>query len=492
MSSILHVASTSKTVPTEINSPQERLVVLRIATYALFMIICWRVWRFTILPILNPFQPREFPSWIPLTEPKHSAEVYKATGTLSFEGFVQNLMRNNGGDEHALSLIYSSLPASKNGFPNPHGESLGALAQKMHIYQLHPGKNLSILQQRAGGWIDRTLTLNTLQNISADGKLQGLDHIEVSLYYWCSSMFVRLGQHVYFGEALDHLNPDLPATFFEFDECIWQMLYQYPSFLSGRMIRGRSQIIASLKKYFSLPRSQRSDGAAWIINAMEDEARAIGIDDDNLAVMVFHLYFAINTNTRRTAFWVITYLLDNPSLLAMYRAETQPAFSGQSLVDPGYIQDGSKCPGVEAVWHETLRLCSWSASVRLVTDDTIIGGKLLRKGNRVLVPNRLLHFDEGAFGKDVKSFHPDRWRKADLTRSPSWRPFGGGKTMCSGRFLARYSVTCFVATILHRFNVEKVGNPPFPQADVGRPTLGIVSIKEGHDFKVTLSPRQPT
>lgn len=61
--------------------------------------------------------------------------------------------------------------------------------------------------------------------------------------------------------------------------------------------------------------------------------------------------------------------------------------------------------------------------------------------------------------------------------------------MCSGRFLARFSVTTFVATLLRRFDLEAVGNPPFPEADEGRPALGIISIKEGHDFNVRLTPR---
>ncbi len=54
----------------------------------------------------------------------------------------------------------------------------------------------------------------------------------------------------------------------------------------------RDQMMASLKAYFQIPQKQRRAQAAWIINAIEDEMRAIGIDDENLAIVVFHLYFA--------------------------------------------------------------------------------------------------------------------------------------------------------------------------------------------------------
>lgn len=185
---------------------------------------------------------------------------------------------------------------------------------------------------------------------------------------------------------------------------------------------------------------------------------------------------------------MLTYLLHNPNLLDAYRRETEIAFEEERLVDPFSIQDAEKCPQVDAIWNETLRVCGWSASVRMILEDTVIGGKLMCKGNRVLVPHRLLHFDEDIFGSNPQEFRPERWEKG-MTRNPSWRPFGAGKTTCSGRYLARFSVTTYVATLLHRFDIKMVGNPPFPKADEGRPVLGIMSIKKGSDFKVELSPR---
>lgn len=194
---------------------------------------------------------------------------------------------------------------------------------------------------------------------------------------------------------------------------------------------------------------------------------------------------------------MLSYLIYHPTLLEIYRAETAAAFdSSGALTDPFMIQDPSRCPSVDTIWHETLRMSGWAASVRLITSDTVIGGKYMCKGNRVLVPHRLMHFDADTFGERTDEFRPERWTKGNnkdgvnaLARSPSWRPFGGGKTMCSGRFLARFSVTTFVATLLARFDVKLVGNPPFPRADEGRPVLGTMSIKEGNDSNVIISPR---
>jgi len=30
-------------------------------------LLCWRLWRFTIMPVMNPSAPKELPYWIPCT-----------------------------------------------------------------------------------------------------------------------------------------------------------------------------------------------------------------------------------------------------------------------------------------------------------------------------------------------------------------------------------------------------------------------------------------
>ncbi|KAK0747393.1 putative cytochrome p450 [Apiosordaria backusii] len=495
----------------------------------------WRCWKFTIYPKLHPDEPKELPYLIPVlghgpaffkdsngllararqhfsntnepfaltafghtfyvvTHARHSAEVYKNTESLSFEEFVQTLMRVNGSDEETIRTIYSPASAHKPGFPNPEGLSVGVLVQRMHVHQLHPGDSMFVLQNKARDWINRKLSLEGLAKECKYSTSPSSTRVEVPLYEWTSDYFVRLGQYIYFGDVLDHVDPHYPDAYIIFDELIWKMLYQYPNYLCRDMTAPRDHMIASLKRYYQLPPDERRGQAAWIINAMEDEMRAIGVDNDNLAIIVFHLYFAINTNARKTSFWMLTHLMRNPEYMAAFRAETAPAFRGNELVDISHIQDATKCPTVDAIWHETLRTSGWAASVRLATRDVVIGGKLMRQGNRVMVPHRLLHFDETVFGEDTASWRPQRWLDTEegrkLPSSPSWRPFGGGRTKCSGRFLAKFVVTAFVATLLRRFDIEAIGEPPMPEPDVGRPVLGIISVKEGQDYRVAITERK--
>lgn len=186
---------------------------------------------------------------------------------------------------------------------------------------------------------------------------------------------------------------------------------------------------------------------------------------------------------------ILNYLLHNPQQIDLVRQEIEPAFQGDSLVDPSHLFE--KSPNLEAIWHETLRMYSHATSARAIKQDTIIGGRLLRKGHRIMMPNRVLHFDKQVWGPDADTFHPERFsgKGSDLTKSASWRPFGGGKSLCTGRYVARHMSFMFVAILLRRFDVAMIGNPKFPKGDIGKPVLGMMSIKDDEDYLVEIKER---
>lgn len=247
-----------------------------------------------------------------VTHPKDSSEVYKNTKTMSFEDYVKTLMRTNGNSEDVIDRMYRALPVDKAGFPNPSGESLGVLAQKMHLHQLQPGHNLAALQDKAKTWIEKTLTLDELRDkfTHTQPSPGGGTSLTLPLYKWCSEYFVRLGQHLYFGDLLDEIDASLPEQYYVFDELIWKMLYQYPNVFSKDMSTARTRVISSLKKFFEIPQSRRRNGSAWLINEWEDEARAIGVDDRNLAILMFFLNFAsVLPRNSRMPQWLLSFYL---------------------------------------------------------------------------------------------------------------------------------------------------------------------------------------
>ncbi|KAK4193137.1 cytochrome P450 [Podospora australis] len=227
--------------------------------------------------------------------------------------------------------------------------------------------------------------------------------------------------------------------------------------------------------------------------------------DKSFAELVRQMHHAVfwlvltNTNTK-LVFRLLTYLLHNPELISAIRDEVAPAFSGEGLdfklLDYDYVGTSDQCPTLDAVWCETLRLCTNSISLRCVTQDVVIGGKLLKKGSKVIIPYRLLHLDESIYGPGADEFRPQRFLEAkgrEKTRLFShWRPFGGGKSMCPGRHLAEHALKRMLVIMIFRYDFEIMGDATkIPECDETRlgtmPGTGAMSVKEGQDFWVKIT-----
>lgn len=147
------------------------------------------------------------------------------------------------------------------------------------------------------------------------------------------------------------------------------------------------------------------------------------------------------------------------------------------------------CPHLRAVYHEALRCKKRDLAFRKVERDTKIGDKLLRAGNFAIVPVCQLHENEEVFGRDALEFCPDRFLKQqDLVSSSSYRPYGGGKTYCPGRFFAMQEIFGFVALLIHRFDVQLASSRQnFPVQDESLLTLGVSRPVPGSDVWVKVS-----
>ncbi|KAF7119077.1 hypothetical protein CNMCM5793_008720 [Aspergillus hiratsukae] len=241
-----------------------------------------------------------------------------------------------------------------------------------------------------------------------------------------------------------------------------------------------ASLVGSIKLFERGVRASCLGGAGNIVRestkAMENEMRALGISEDDIATILVTIYWGINANTRKAAFWLLTYILHyGPQhYVDMIREETLPAFSpDKSIPDLDYLHDN--CPHLDAMWNETIRLSA-----------------ILCKGNRLMIPYQQLHFDESIFGVDypVEEFRHELFMQKgrNLTRSDNWRPFRGGTKQCPGRYVAKRFVLLFVAMLLRRFDVELVTRR-IPAAEEGKPMLGIMSIKDGEDVLVRVRPR---
>lgn len=423
-----------------------------------------------------------------LTKPRDVSDAYKNNTTFGYDGFVQALMRTFGCSKSCLEAMYSysQHEPNENDFPNPNHKTLAKLMRDLHVKQLFPGGHLENLGNKFIDFFRDSLILEeVVKKWYATEKTS--NSVVVPLHAWTSEMITLGGQRVYFGRLLEEIDPEMTGTFLEFDELSSQVLYQYPRSMSGRMHFLKEKLIQNFATYLGVPAEERR-GDIWFTKAFEHEALQRAVGNQDLATMMTTTYWATNTNTRKACSWMISYIIFYPELIDIVRIETDRAFDNDGRVNFHYLNES--CPRLSAIWNETIRLTTSSASVRHLSADTIIGGKILRKNNRVMIPYRQLHFNEEVFGKDVHRFDPDRFLKNEaLQRSSSWRPFGGGITMCPGRFVAKQAVVTEVAMLLRRFDVELVEPGPFPRFEEGKPVLGIMSNKKGDDPLIRLRKR---
>lgn len=147
---------------------------------------------------------------------------------------------------------------------------------------------------------------------------------------------------------------------------------------------------------------------------------------------------------------------------------------------------------MDAVFNETLRLATGATSARNVDSTTIISGKKLVAGSKIIIPYRQLHYDEGVFGPAVRTFNPSRFiDRKELRNSPYFKPFGGGTTYCSGRFIARRQIFALVAVILTNYDVELEDKQKgIPLLNMTKPTLGVMDPAGDGDILINIRPRE--
>ena len=96
-----------------------------------------------------------------------------------------------------------------------------------------------------------------------------------------------------------------------------------------------------------------------------------------------------------------------------------------------------------------------------------------------MAPFRCFHLDNGGFGDDALDFSTERWlQKENPSKLKGYYPFGGGRTICSGRKTAQSEVFSFIATPVTRFKFEPVeakrldkGKHRVSEVDLNKPAL---------------------
>ncbi|KAF2010561.1 cytochrome P450 [Aaosphaeria arxii CBS 175.79] len=498
-----------------------------VAASIFLSLVAFRVWKFTIRPLLYPEEPRELPYWIPyfghtfayvrsghdvvmqakaylngscepfalqlkdrkmyfILHPDDSTTVYRNTTTMTFIKIVEQLQRTFRISETTMRIAWA-LPRSKEedrvqtiaGVPNPGLKSLGDLSMDFWRTQV-AGKEYGAIEAKFSRLIADDLAKEVALADKRDGVLKLLPLMQ--------RVFLSAGLRTFFGEKLLEVDPDIVAKFIAFDDESWKLWFKWP--LSHKMFANKQRVEDSLEKWLKLPREERV-GLAYLVDTIEKTQLAIGTPVEDLARIMHLLVFIINTNTYKAAYWATAHLLTNSSIRDDIQSEV---FEARQLIDSPRLSESylshlrNETPRIAALLHESLRYYSASSSIRLTLAPVAIGKRIIPAKSVVFIPFRPLHYDAEVFGSDVNLFNPDRFfNDKKLSSSQNFKSFSGGSSYCPGRVLARVEFAAFVGELLGAYNVEVVSECRVPTTDEKVPTKGILMPMSGEDLSVKIS-----
>ena len=173
----------------------------------------------------------------------------------------------------------------------------------------------------------------------------------------------------------------------------------------------------------------------------------------NAGRLEFGSLIGILLNAIPAAFYMLSYIYADANLLHDIRAELENACEG-NVLRAARLRE---CALLTSTWNEVMRVVSRGVSARMVMEDTMLAGRwLLVKGCVVMIPTAVMHADANAWGDT--GFDARRWMqgKAGRQQAASYRPFGGGSTICPGRHFGSMEVFLLVAVLVLGYDIEPI------------------------------------
>ncbi|KAI1484554.1 Pfs, NACHT and ankyrin domain protein [Biscogniauxia mediterranea] len=312
-----------------------------------------------------------------------------------------------------------------------------------------------------------------------------------------------------FGPTLLRLNPDFIDDMWEFDDNIPWLARAVPSWIMPKPYQVREKIVSQFKRWYVYARqhfhesciSEDGDGdpfwGSYLTRYRQKSILQVkNHDDDMLARTDMGLVWGAIGNTIPSAMMAMVEIIKDPDLLRRVRSNIQTNFGSAPLVDVDH-KSLSRDPLLSSIYAETLRL--YVKTYFMVSSphtDVPLGKWVLPKGKIGLLNAGLSHMDTTFWNTKngqhpVDSFWADRFLiyPSDPSSGPvnpsireaqhhkdqkartnehertdpvfsmdgtegSWFPYGGGYSICPGRFLAKSAILFTCAHLATEFDIE--------------------------------------
>ncbi|KAK8010246.1 Cytochrome P450 [Apiospora arundinis] len=251
--------------------------------------------------------------------------------------------------------------------------------------------------------------------------------------------------------------------------------------------KARDVVFEAFREYFR----RIPDDASLLVQQRQKVMRDGGIAEEDTYKIQATLSNAAYPNTVPTLFWTIFEIYSRPQLLGDIRQELRDNAVSRStekgadefVLDLAALQ--TACPVLLSTYQETQRTRHAQVAWRMVTDDTLLDGHMLKKGNYLQIPVRPTHEDPQIWGPRAAAFDPYRFvpvrdglepTKPKTAPPSAFMPWGSPPHLCPARQFASAEILIAAALLVLRVQLAPVGGRGWEQPALRRPR----ELERGH------------
>jgi cytochrome P450 len=267
------------------------------------------------------------------------------------------------------------------------------------------------------------------------------------------------------------------------------MLNLLPAITARKSLKAREFIVQSFEDYFKA--GGQNQASELVRRRYDHNVQHHFAVDDNARTEIGGT-FALLSNTIPATFWLLWHILSDPIVFKDCRQELFKGVQereGICTIDVNYIK--TSCPIFVSTFQEVFRFHGINNSIRMVLEDHMLDGQyLLKKGSTVMIPTPVQHSIEPVWGPDVAKFNHKRFVRAPGSKRPNpvaFRGFGGGTTLCPGRFFATCEILAFTALAILQLEIQPLGGQ-WNQPSTEKTSMAGALPTPDHDVKITVRP----
>jgi cytochrome P450 len=311
-----------------------------------------------------------------------------------------------------------------------------------------------------------------------------------TLLKWIPSGLLKLSHHMVYQPSTLALMGDVDPASFESDFCLFDKSFHYfflrlPHFIRSWFLLHELKARSRLDKLWLKNRDSPKTSEFHQDRVALFSSNSEWLSEADAAALLTGFFWASLGNTIPAVFWSLLYILRDEKALEAIKHEMDIHLpnvpldinDNDSLIEEWTPEQLDSCIYLENAINEVLRLVAAPFMLRRCIRQTQIvlqDGRTIdmQPGEHIAWFGGASHYDANMFPQPTK-FIFDRFLNKKAETVPGFMPFGSGKTICPGRYVAKYEIKICVAMLLRYMECKLEDTETIPTQILARIGVGI-------------------